>query len=78
LLSSDQRMPTGDVPITINFGNDALPPEKWEIRIPLEPGVLLTTNDRADAGNPHPAGVQQADPKYKPAWNARDMKYRLL
>jgi hypothetical protein len=78
LLASDQRMPTGDVPIMLNFGNDALPPDKWEIRIPLGPGVLLTTNNNDDAGNPYPVGVQQADPKYRPAWAARDMKYRLL
>lgn len=73
----DKRIQTGDNPITINFGNDRLPPEKWQIRMPLDPHALLTTNNTYDDNEPYKEGTFVAKIAL-PEWSATGMLHRIL
>lgn len=77
-FDKSHRLQTGDIPIALNKGNESLPPEKWEIRLALDPFVLLTTNNRHD-NQLYPEGTHSADPAVRlPDWNANGGKYRIL
>jgi hypothetical protein len=72
-----RRLQTGGIPVSLDRGADLLPPERWRIRMPLSPSVLLGVNEVGEDGTVIQEGAYSTE-IYPGDWDVPQMGFRIL